>query len=116
MTITRDGLIELYRTNHVGIDRHTPVELWIDNVPRGEVLPYETMETAIVGEPHRVEVKAQDAVSKELHLEVAPDEKVRLTVSSRPGMAWFNSLLLGKACVYDCNRSVLTAEASPPFE
>ena len=92
-----DSRIELYRANHGGIDRNIPVELWIDNVPRGSVLPYETIDLVTEAGPHRIEVKAEDASSKGMDFEIAANETLRLTVSSRPGIAWFNSLLLGKA-------------------
>jgi hypothetical protein len=96
---TTDGgaRIELYRANHVGIDRLSPAELWVDNIPRGSVLPGDTLECAVEAGSHRVQVKAEDATSKETMFALAPNERLRLTVSSRPGMAWFNSLLLGKA-------------------
>jgi hypothetical protein len=92
-----DCRIELYRANHGGIDRNTPVELWIDNVPRGSVLPYGTVDVATGAGSHRIEVKADDASSNGMVSEIASNETLRLTVSSRPGMAWFNSLFLGKA-------------------
>ena len=99
------GWIELYRANQIGIDRLARAELWVDNVPRGSVLPGETIECAIGAGSHRVQTKAEDAAAKEVTFEVAPNERLRLTVSSRPGLAWFNSLLLGKSVRLRLSRS-----------
>jgi hypothetical protein len=91
------GRVELYRENHGGVDRLSPVELWIDNVPRGTLLPHETLTVDVESGPHRVEIKAEDAKCKGLAIDVPPDGGVRLTLTSRPGLAWFNSLTIGTA-------------------
>jgi hypothetical protein len=38
-----------------------------------------------------------DAKCKALTIEVLPDDDVQLTLTSRPGLAWFNSLMIGNA-------------------
>jgi hypothetical protein len=88
--------IVLYRSKHSGVDRYSPAELWIDNIPRGNVLPYKTIESVVEVGSHRVPVKAEDAISKEMVFEVGPDERLRLTMSSRAGFGLFNALGFGK--------------------
>ena len=91
------GHVEVYRDNHGGVDRLIPAELWIDNIPRGIVLPYETLRVDVEAGSHRIEVKADDVKCNGLAIEVPPDGDVRLTLTSRPGMAWFNALMIGTA-------------------
>jgi hypothetical protein len=99
------GRIELHRQNHGGVDRLTPAELWIDNVPRGSLLPYETLAVDVDPGPHRVEIKAEDAKCKSLTIDVPAGGEVRLTLTSRPGLAWFNSLMIGNATRLRLSRS-----------
>ena len=63
------GHVEVYRENHGGVDRLLPAELWIDNIPRGSVLPYETVRLDVKAGSHLIEVKADDVKCKGLAIE-----------------------------------------------
>jgi hypothetical protein len=90
-------LLDLYRENHVGVDRNIPVYLWIDNVPRGSVLPCDTLQTELEPGPHRLEVKADDAKAKPLVVDVEPGAPIHLVLTSRPGWGLMNSFGFGSA-------------------
>ena len=89
------ALLDLYRENHAGVDRNVPVHLWIDNVPRGSVLPGDTLQTELEPGQHRVEVKADDAKAKSLVVEVEPGAGIHLMLTSRSGWGLLNSLGFG---------------------
>ena len=93
---TGDGWVELYRTNHVGIDRTLPVTLMIDNTSAGSVLPYERLEVEVPTGPHKLRAKSEEGSSKELTIVVEYGQRVELTVTSWPGIARLNPLFLGK--------------------
>jgi hypothetical protein len=83
------ALMDLYRENHVGVDRNVPAYLWIDNVPRGRVLPGDTLQTELEPGQHRLEVKADDAKAKPLVVDVEPGAGIQLvlTLPDRLGVA-----------------------------
>lgn len=96
MSETDIGWVEVYRANHGFFDRRTPATLTIDGVPRGSVMPYEYLEVEVHAGLHKVRGQCDDDVSNELELSILPKHQTHVTLTSRPGSAWFNPLLLGK--------------------
>jgi hypothetical protein len=69
----------------------------IDDIAHGNLLPYETLEVEVSPGPHRARIVSEEDSSRELSVNVTREKKIRLRVTSRPGAAWFNPLLIGRA-------------------
>jgi hypothetical protein len=59
-------------------------------------MPYEYLEVHVPAGHHKVRAQCDEDVSNELELSVLPERRIHVTLTSRPGSAWFNPLLLGK--------------------
>jgi hypothetical protein len=91
------GRVELYRSNHGWVDRNKPCEVLVDGVAQACVYPRQHAEVRLQEGSHQIAVVFEDQRSKPIEIEVAAGATKRLVCSSRPGSAWFNPLLLGRA-------------------
>jgi hypothetical protein len=92
--------IEVVRVNHGFVDRKTPAVLLIDDVEGGTVMPGESLKVFVTAGPHQVQVGTFDAWSNVLEVVTEAGAVTGLKMTARPGAAWFNPLLLGRAVHY----------------
>ena len=91
------GLVELYRANHGWVDRNKAFEVLVDGVAQASVYPRQHAEIRLQEGSHQIAVEFEDQRSKPIEIEVVAGATKRLVCSSRPGAAWFNPLLMGRA-------------------
>ena len=91
------GRVELYRANHGWVDRNKAFQVLVDGVTQASVYPRQHAEIRLQEGSHQIAVAFEDQRSKPIDVEVLAGATKRLVCSSRPGAAWFNPLLLGRA-------------------
>jgi hypothetical protein len=92
--------MQLVRVNHGFVDRKTPAVLLIDDVESGSVMPGESLKVSVTPGSHRVQVGTFDDWSNVLEVVSEAGVVIGLKMTARPGAAWFNPLLLGRAVHY----------------
>jgi hypothetical protein len=94
--MTSESKICLHRGRHILIDKRATYEVLVDGQKFGNLPPEQSLEFPVAPGEHRVQVRFDDTVSREVKVSLQPGERIDLACSTRPGGAWFNPLLLGR--------------------
>jgi hypothetical protein len=94
------GFIEVYRANHVWLDRDVPLSIRVDGVVKGELMPHEHLQVRAQPGFHLVDVESPEGRSKEIEIRVSAGSSAELVCKAWPGAACFNPLLLGRSAHY----------------